>query len=264
MTNGARGGIEQPKPQRIERGTFLRPFAHRGLHNSAKGLIENTAPAFIAAIEKDYGIECDLQAAGGGAPMVFHDAMLDRLVEATGPIAYRSPAELAQLRYRGQDTRILSFHAFLELVKGRTPLLVEVKRNSTIPEKFLESIAQQAQTYEGAIALMSFDWDVMGALARLAPDIPRGVIIGSHQVRRRSQTGRASTSDEDALAALLEAAPRDVDFYAVEVKLLEAASAWMARHRPELLLLTWTVRTPAERAIAARFADAPIFEGYEP
>jgi len=30
-----------------------------------------------------------------------------------------------------------------------------------------------------------------------------------------------------------------------------------------LPLFTWTVRTPRQRAAAARWADAPIFEGYE-
>jgi hypothetical protein len=29
-----------------------------------------------------------------------------------------------------------------------------------------------------------------------------------------------------------------------------------------LPLFTWTVRTERERAIAAKWADAPIFEGY--
>jgi hypothetical protein len=29
-------------------------------------------------------------------------------------------------------------------------------------------------------------------------------------------------------------------------------------------LFTWTVRTPEDRAIAAAWADAPIFEGFEP
>ena len=45
---------------------FLRPIAHRGLHDRRQGRIENTAPAFLAAIDKSYGIECDLQAAADG------------------------------------------------------------------------------------------------------------------------------------------------------------------------------------------------------
>ena len=33
--------------------------------------------------------------------------------------------------------------------------------------------------------------------------------------------------------------------------------------RPELPLFSWTIRTARERRAAARWADAPIFEGYE-
>ena len=69
------------------------------------GRIENTAPAFLAAIDKGYGIECDLQPADDGTPMVFHDEKLERLVAATGPLAKYSPAMLAKFRYKGQDQK---------------------------------------------------------------------------------------------------------------------------------------------------------------
>ena len=76
----------------LDRDTFVRPVAHRGLHDRTAGRLENTAPAFQAAIDKGYGIECDLQPADDGTPMVFHDDKLDRLVAATGPIAAYTPA----------------------------------------------------------------------------------------------------------------------------------------------------------------------------
>ena len=44
-----------------------RPIAHRGLHDKAKGVIENTESAFAAAIRHGYPIECDLRIAGDGA-----------------------------------------------------------------------------------------------------------------------------------------------------------------------------------------------------
>ena len=98
----------------LDKAVFLRPMAHRGLHVAAKGIIENTAPAFQAAIAKGYGIECDLQSAADGTPFVFHDATLDRLMDATGPMAARTPANLATLHYKDQKTRLLSFAEFLD------------------------------------------------------------------------------------------------------------------------------------------------------
>ena len=65
--------------------------------------------------------------------MVFHDDKLDRLTGAPGRISHRTPASLARLRYKGQDTRILTFAELLDLVGGRVPLLVEVKTNSATP-----------------------------------------------------------------------------------------------------------------------------------
>ena len=47
----------------LDRAVFIRPIAHRGLHSARKGIIENTGPAFEAAIAKGYGIECDVRPA---------------------------------------------------------------------------------------------------------------------------------------------------------------------------------------------------------
>src|SRR5205085_441821 len=121
-----------------------------------------------------------------GTPMVFHDDILDRLTGEPGRISLLSPTALARLRYKGQDTPILTFAAFLELVAGRVPLLVEVKTNTATPlEPFLDKIARQARAYKGPIALMSFDQDVVAALAKLAPTVPRGPVVGSHQLPKR-------------------------------------------------------------------------------
>jgi glycerophosphoryl diester phosphodiesterase len=75
--------------------TFDRPIAHRGLHDRARGIIENTASAFAAAIERGYAIECDVQLSRDGIPMIFHDDDLDRLTGVAGPVGARTMAELA-------------------------------------------------------------------------------------------------------------------------------------------------------------------------
>src|SRR5215510_9550772 len=97
----SRAGCPPGSPAvRLDRGIFVRPIAHRGLHNKRGGIIENTAPAFLAAIDHDYGIECDLQPARDGTPMVFHDATLDRLIRGHGRIVAQTPEELSRLRYK--------------------------------------------------------------------------------------------------------------------------------------------------------------------
>ena len=248
----------------LDRDTFVRPIAHRGLHDTTAGRLENTAPAFRAAIDRGYGIECDLQPADDGTPMVFHDDKLDRLVAATGRIAAYSPTMLSRFHYKGLDQKILTFAQFLDLVGGRVPVLVEVKgKKSGTDTVFLEKIARQARAYDGPIALMSFSRAIVAALGERAPTIPRGAIVGGQQVLASLWAGREKMRESAAVSRAFGSGHGSVGFYAVDVKLVAVARKWMSRHAPDLPLFTWTVRTPRQRAAAARWADAPIFEGYE-
>ncbi len=254
----------RPASGRLDRATFLRPIAHRGLHDRRKGRIENTAPAFLAAIDKGYGIECDLQAARDGTPMVFHDERLDRLVGVAGSIAAQLPASLARLRYRWDDTHILTFAELLDLVGGRVPLLVEVKVNGSAPaNSYLDRIARQARAYKGPIALMSFNGDVVAELGRLAPTVPRGLVVGSHKLHPSWWTAPSAANRSQILTKRLGSAPTGIAFFAIDVRMLRSTRTWMTQHAPELALFSWTIRTARERRAAALWADAPIFEGYE-
>ncbi len=250
----------------FDRTQFLRPIAHRGLHDAARGVIENTSPAFEAAVAKGYGIECDLRPAAGGLPVVFHDETLDRLVEGAGPVAALTPADLARLRYKGQDTSILSFAGLLDLVAGRAPLLVEVKSEWEPPNlAFLGEIARLTLGYRGSLALMSFDPAVMAVLKGLAPGIPRGIVSGLYKDEHGETWWREKIDDAraDRLAKLLESGPVEPAFYAYHVKALPTATTEMMRKVMGLPLFAWTVRSPEDREIARRWADAPIFEGFE-
>jgi glycerophosphoryl diester phosphodiesterase len=62
-----------------------RPIAHRGLHDRAAGILENTLSAADAAIARRFPIECDVQLSADGEAMVFHDHTLDRLTTERGP-----------------------------------------------------------------------------------------------------------------------------------------------------------------------------------
>ena len=71
-------------PLKHERVGWLRdkPFAHRGLHDVDRKIVENTLPACQAAVTHGYNIEVDLQPSSDGVPMVFHDYTLDRLTQS--------------------------------------------------------------------------------------------------------------------------------------------------------------------------------------
>ena len=244
--------------------TFIRPIAHRGLHAIAEGRIENTAPAFEAAIAGNYGIECDLQPLADGTPMVFHDETLDRLIDATGRIDQRSRSEINKLRYHDGDTRIISFGEFLDLVGGRVPLLVEIKSEWLPPNmRFLKAIAALAKDYHGPLALMSFDPVVMACMRELAPDVPRGIVSG---IYKGAGWWLETLSAERAyrLTHLLENGPVQPSFVNYHVKALPTPVTRFLREGLEMPLFCWTVRTALDRKVAAEWADAPTFEGYLP
>jgi len=69
---------------RLEQQFLTRPIAHRGLHDAARGIIENSPAAVTAAVQAGYGIEIDVQISADGVPMVFHDYKLERLTGQGG------------------------------------------------------------------------------------------------------------------------------------------------------------------------------------
>src|SRR5580700_2338728 len=129
-----------------------RPIAHRGLHDAARGIIENTASAFAAAIEAGYGIETDVQLSRDGDAMVHHDAALGRLTEGSGPLAALTAAELARVPYRATSDRMMTLGELCARVGGRVALTVEIKSAFDRDERLLTRVAQVLGGYAGPAA----------------------------------------------------------------------------------------------------------------
>ena len=75
------------------------PIAHRGLHSP--GVPENSLAAFRAACDAGYAIELDVQPSADGVAMAFHDATLDRMTGAAGPVDALTAEALGHLRLAG-------------------------------------------------------------------------------------------------------------------------------------------------------------------
>ena len=76
-----------------------RPIAHRGLHDDARGIVENMPAAASAAIAGNYGIEADLQISADGEAMVHHDEVLGRLADGDGALCDLAAARLKQIPF---------------------------------------------------------------------------------------------------------------------------------------------------------------------
>ena len=76
-------------------------YAHRGF---APDGAENTMRAFRAAYQLGFRqLETDIRVTADGIPVLFHDPVLDRLTNHTGPLRRRTWAELADLRVAGAE-----------------------------------------------------------------------------------------------------------------------------------------------------------------
>ena len=239
-----------------------RPIAHRGLHDQAKGIIENSASAVGAAMGGGYAVEVDLQCCAGHMPVVFHDDTLDRLTAERGAVFDRDAEELCSISLRNSEDRILSLPALLALVNGRVPLLLEVKSTWTREGKYEANIALLLASYAGPVAVMSFDPHCVAAFRELSPSLPRGLVAERFDDPR--YWSELSLSERFAMRNLLTSAFARPHFIAYDVRALPALAPLLAQNVFGLPLLTWTVRTKEEQDRALRYADAMIFEGIRP
>ncbi|HXG78569.1 MAG TPA: glycerophosphodiester phosphodiesterase family protein [Methyloceanibacter sp.] len=239
-----------------------RPIAHRGLHDAARGIAENSASSVRAAIGAGFAIEVDLQCTADHLPIVFHDATLDRLTAASGPVAALSAEALAKIPLRDGPDFILSFPALLALVNGHVPLILEVKSTWTRAGLFERNIAAMLAPYPGPVAVMSFDPYCVSAFRDLAPNLPRGLIAERFDDLRHWP--QLSSWQRFQMRHLLTAVVARPDFIAYDIKALPAVAPLIARFLFGLPLLTWTVRCEEERERAMRYADAMIFERIAP
>ena len=125
-----------------KKAPFLRRnFAHRGLHSRDLTVPENSLKAFELAAAAGYGIELDVQLSRDGQVVVFHDAELERVCGVKGKVEDLTFEELQELRLLHTEEKIPLFTDALAVIRGRGPLIVELKngkRNKELCEKTYE------------------------------------------------------------------------------------------------------------------------------
>lgn len=242
---------------------FIRlPLAHRALHDRSARRPENSPSAIQAALDAGYGIEIDVQCSRDGQAMVFHDEWLERLTEATGFVRDYDAADLGKIQLRDCDDVIPTLPQVLSMVAGRVPLLIEIKdqtdRMAQTDGRLETAVAAALVGYQGPVAVMSFNPHAVANMARLAPDVPRGLTTSAYVAVEWAPLA-PETCDE-----LREIA----DYDRVGACFISHEAADLQRPRVADLkqkgatILTWTIRSPAAEAKARAVADNVTFEGY--
>jgi glycerophosphoryl diester phosphodiesterase len=243
-----------------------RPIAHRGLHDKGLGIVENTLAAAEAAAERRFAIECDVQASADGVAMVFHDATLERLTEACGRLDGKSARELKNVCFQSTAERIPTFRDLLARIAGRTPIICEIKSNFDGDTRLADEVARCAVGYPGPLALKSFDPAIIAYFrnagrppASALGTCPLGVVA---EARYDHEDWRIlSTEQKTNFANFLHYSDTRPDFLSYCVDDLPNATPFLLRTLDATPVMVWTVRTPAQRQLAKRWADQIVFEG---
>ena len=163
-------------------------IGHRGLAAVAP---ENTLAGFCRAADVGlHWVEFDVKLSADNVPVVIHDHLLDRTTSGQGDVAALDVAQLQQLdagrwfaeEFAGESVPCLSEVLALCLMQGLA-VNIELKPNpgqdvATV-ERVVDVIAEHWPMSAPLPLLSSFSTRCIEAAQRLAPALPRGLLVAN-------------------------------------------------------------------------------------
>ncbi len=108
-------------------GTFMKPCMVIGHRGAGASDIENTVSSFKKAIEMGVDmVELDVWQCASGEIVVFHDEMVDRLANGSGPLKNRTLSEIKELDLANGE-RIPTLEEVLHVIDRRVRVNIEIK-----------------------------------------------------------------------------------------------------------------------------------------
>ena len=237
-----------------------RPIAHRGLHDFAKGIIENTRSAFTAAIAGGYAIECDVQLTGDGEAIVFHDETLERLTAGEGWVRNLTTPDMRNLTIRRSNDRVQTLGELLEQIEGKVPLMIELKSHWDGNDALVKRAVETLRNYSGCHALMSFDPDMVETIRLFSPTTTRGIVADRGIDEYYNFLPLERRLELRGFSHVARTQPHFVSFYFGDLPFAPVT----ALRQAGTPVISWTIRSPEEAAMALRQSDQVTFEGYLP
>ena len=244
-----------PLPQRF----FELPFAHRGFHGLAGP--ENSWASFQAAIDAGYGIELDVQLSADDQAVVFHDYELDRLTSKTGLVRDLPAAALRSTKLTNGTDGIDALGPVLDRIGGRVPVLIELKDQSRVlgpSDGVLEAAVAKACQNHTDLAVMSFNPHMVAELARLMPEVPRGITTAPFLPK---YWGHVPEATRARLREIPDAARVGASFVSHDARDLDRPRLRELKSEG-LAVFCWTIRSEEAEKAARTIADNITFEGY--
>ncbi|MGB8225198.1 MAG: glycerophosphodiester phosphodiesterase family protein [Polyangiales bacterium] len=233
------------------------PFAHRGLHDEAAGIPENTLAAFDAAIASGYAIELDVRQMGDGALVVFHDSNLRRACGIDGRLSDLAWGDVKQTGIFGTEHQMPLFDEVLALTAGRVPLLVEVKKDSGHHD-IERALHDTLSRYHGPFAVQSFSPTALRWFRKHAIGAALGLVAGP--LTGEDIPALKKFSSRSLLGALVSRP----DFINYDLRAMPDAWIGVISRLASLPVICWTVRTDEDKQKAERLGLNYVFENVRP
>jgi len=219
------------------------PIAHRGLHSNANNIYENTKESFLAAVNENYAIECDVVLSKDHEVVVLHDENLKRLCNLDKNVSNLTMNELRSLKIYESNSNIISLDEMLHVVSAHVPIIIEIKGKFT---PFIEERIQEIiRSYRGPIALKTFNLKSVEWLIKFLPYVYKGLVIDSN------------TNNFEAILDL------NIDFVSCDIEYIESNLVDRVKKKG-LPIITWTVDNEDKKKKANLIADNIIFENIRP
>ena len=247
-----------PRREQWPNAVFRYDFAHRGLHGGS--VPENSLSAFALAAEKGYGIELDVHLTLDGELAVHHDASLLRTCGVDRRISQMTLGEIKGFTLDNSGETIPSFQETLECVRGRVPLIVELKTAGKRNAEFAQKVFEQLSKYGSDWVVESFDPRLMRWFRRHTPQVIRGQL--SFDPRFGGPPGNGI--GYWFLANMLINCISRPDFVAYCHETDKNVSFRVIRKLFRPVLVAWTVQNKETCQRLRSHYDLQIFEGFEP
>ena len=234
-------------------------YAHRGLFDCE--LPENSIPAFKAAVDGGFGIECDVQLTKDGKSIIFHDDTLTRMCGVERRVCELTLDEIKELKLAGSEYDIPTLEEFLECVGGRVPLLIELK-GVTFNTELCDTIAPILDKYEGEFVIESFNPILLGQMKDIRPNFIRGQLVTT--LNREKNEASQGFLKNFLLAALMTNFISRPDFIAHDKKYPHGISLFLTTRVLGAKRCVWTVKNEEEYQNAIEKGVCPIFDGFTP
>lgn len=235
-----------------------RYFAHRGLHDNRSDAPENSMAAFQRAAEAGYGMELDVHVTKDGIPVIFHDFKLERMCGVDGEIEDYTYEELQQFTLGKSAERIPKLEDLLLMVKGRVPLIVEIKAETTDVSS-CTVIDRMLRTYDGEYCIESFNPMVLLWFRRHHNEVVRGQLATDF-----CKDGRYKSLLYFFMTHLVFNFLTRPDFIAYNHEYREEPGRRICRRFFKNTAVAWTIRSFEELETVRDEFDVFIFESFTP